>query len=977
MLLNAATGAASHVKQLAAYMQDIKERKPYVATKFQAYFYAYDSSDNTVSILTDTLRGLKEQGVEFSHSDIITDLFCIPQTRELMMKEIAWAKKDWAGADNSPCPLKGVRNCMLAYFRERLRRYILEEIVTTAPVKDLSRAAFIYFDGDVHQLPSINSMFTSIEKVTEKHKHPAGGELQRGVGAIFSNGREHNGPSESWYYDSFASVDKDGVFEVPSDRAPIARGVKWLRQQSGFGGLAVYNGLAYFDPVCSYSQHVNSGNITAYIKTDEYAEIDEVAGFPCEHTNLHLCIEHSGFTNFIYTNLKTYRTSWEWNKQYYGQLTGRTGWEVQFTNGREYIHDFILDVEGKGGALIPNNILFTNSYNPLSLPSWNLTDAQKVLRQTMLHTISTLPGHRVLFYDDQVCEKALKKFDSMFKAPHKLPAWTGAKLAKYFTEEKQGMLKGDMCRLIQLFEHGGLYFDIDVLPVVDLRKHIRTDATLVTIRSTNEVQGNDGLFQAFIGATPRHPAIGLALLKTLEYYEAKNANNRRKMESLTLWAKHNNIGGNLLARAVCEFAKISEGQMRKCLNTAAFAPHQDEVSGRPECRHQDPKCIHLWFGDVWLHVLNDTAGASGIPGGYAGPYSEAIARRFNNGVLNCTIGSVACQHTTQIFMESSLANTEQENVKTWGYDDEGLVVGRQGHLGPESAIPQCSYVAIDRHYEAILMYSRTYSADWKQFCLVAWAKLPASSLPVLRGSDIPKIIHIVGEWTKFTYEWWAAANPGYAVQRWTPPEIRFYTGTHMLYANQHVSSLIEYLPDCNIDALKTLTDDDIMRIFSIIILHKYGGILTTPKGDLQSNHPVFDPATSRDFSKLKQKSGKFHPVSMYTVKQVGQHSKFDEVLKKRCDNCPSVPGWVSSFDSWAQSVWTNPVSLVDGATCFGKKLSPEDLSSSKFVAVAAPAHHPALANATNTLAKSNCTTLPATAFQLMSDLLRHICGSST
>lgn len=962
MMLNAAQVAAGHVKKLAAYMKEVNTRSPDIPTRFQVYFYAYDSLDNTVSVLADTISDLKHQGIEFDHSDVITELFCIPQTTDLMMKEWAWPKKDWPGADNSPCPLTGVKTCKRAYFRERFRQYILEQLATTAPVQDLSQSAFVYFDG-VHQLPSSDSVFNAIEKVTASQAHAAGEQTRR-IGAIFSNGRAHDGPAQGFYYDSFASVDRNGIFEVPSHQNPIPRGIKWVSQRSGFGGFSVYNGLAYFNPVCSYSQHKNSGSITDYIKTDVYAVEDGVAGFPCEHTNLHLCIHHSGYQNFIYSDMKVQRTTWEWHKQHYiknttGKVAEYLRWSNQFTNGRNYLREFIMQVDGKGGALIPNNILFTHTFNPLSLGKNQFTNEQKILRQTMLQTISTLPGHRVLFYSTRDCEKALLRFDAMFEGPHKLPERTGYRLAEYFKREaavrnqKQGKdavyatLKSDTCSLIQLFEHGGLYFNVDVLPVVNLRKHIRSDATLVTIRSTSELQDNDGLFHGFLAAAPRHPAIGLALLKTLEYYDARAAKNYRKMEELTLWAKHANIGGNILARAVCEFANVPNDKMQNCLHVGAFAGYENEIRRDAGSGLQDPG----WSGDVWLHTL---------PGGY----NEAIAKRFNNGTLNCTIGETVCQHNTQVFLESSKANIDREKSITWGHDNEDIIVGRQGYLGSEKMVPPCSYVAVDRHYDSILLHSHTFSADWSQFCLAAWAILPPNSLPVLKGSAIPKIIHIVGGWTKFTYEWWSAVNPGFAVQRWTPPETRFFTGTQQ---NTQGGSLLEYLPDCEPEVLQSLTDDDVMRIFSMAVMHKYGGVLTHPVGDLRGSIPIFDAST---FQSSSDSNSPLHPAvngTMVLTKRRKPGPKTEEFLKLRCADCPDLPDHVYSVDAWASSgTWP------DGAFCLVEQGNP----SMNFVAIAAPARHPVFENAARALTKSSCAALSSTALQQMSELISVACGQA-
>merc|ERR1712137_1370067 len=83
--------------------------------------------------------------------------------------------------------------------------------------------------------------------------------------------------------------------------------------------------------------------------------------------------------------------------------------------------------------------------------------------------------------------------------------------------EKLGMYKSDVCRLAQLFLNGGYYFDNDVEPFDDVRGLLNCNVGLTSVIS---LQYNN-VFQAFLGSTPGHPLIELALNMTFEYYAGR------------------------------------------------------------------------------------------------------------------------------------------------------------------------------------------------------------------------------------------------------------------------------------------------------------------------------------------------------------------------------------------------------------------------------------------------------------------------
>jgi len=78
----------------------------------------------------------------------------------------------------------------------------------------------------------------------------------------------------------------------------------------------------------------------------------------------------------------------------------------------------------------------------------------------------------------------------------------------------EGKYRADICRGIALWEHGGLYLDVDLLSRESASQWLKPWATFVTAREPlapkGEVRTEDfegGFFQAVMGAHPRHPIV--------------------------------------------------------------------------------------------------------------------------------------------------------------------------------------------------------------------------------------------------------------------------------------------------------------------------------------------------------------------------------------------------------------------------------------------------------------------------------------
>jgi len=408
----------------------------------------------------------------------------------------------------------------------------------------------------------------------------------------------------------------------------------------------------------------------------------------------------------------------------------------------EFSYTTYVDPTGRSHA-IPAHILLTHKYDLRLLPDNQLTESDYLLKKTVERTVASMPDHQVIFYDDQRCEAALRD--------------VSPKLALHFKQEKVGMLKADMCRLAQLFWHGGMYFDADLVPLVKLREYIKPETTFTSVRSTGEIENNEGLFQAFLGATPRHPLIKAALRATVAYYEAVGRGDHSTAMRLTGGFEHGNIGTSILMTVFTNFSGLTPttGVLSTAMNISQTTRHSKE-------------------------------------------------------------------HVSQMFLESSLSRYD----KTWKLPLDGAVLGHDDK-GDRGFPPHCEYSIGDRDTKTVIFMSRMF-ANVPHFlpCLVAWEVFPdlykQNKLPALRLSHIPRIIQMVGDTeVNGDYEDWLGGNPKFGVKMWTPVEVDLFLADML---NAPLSPVSSSLPLTNL--IKPLR----IKLFSIAILKKYGGVMLYPAG---------------------------------------------------------------------------------------------------------------------------------------------------
>lgn len=152
---------------------------------------------------------------------------------------------------------------------------------------------------------------------------------------------------------------------------------------------------------------------------------------------------------------------------------------------------------------IPEHIFLNYKVNLLKGPS-GYPRFQKVIKN-IDHTLKAHSNMEVTFFDDADCYAAIKTTHSR-------------ELADFYKKETFGAYKSDLCRLAQLAERGGYYFDndIEVIQDNDIRNFIPAEAAFVSVQTTDTE-----IFQAVLAAAPNHPVIMRAMNLTFEHYMKK------------------------------------------------------------------------------------------------------------------------------------------------------------------------------------------------------------------------------------------------------------------------------------------------------------------------------------------------------------------------------------------------------------------------------------------------------------------------
>lgn len=287
---------------------------------------------------------------------------------------------------------------------------------------------------------------------------------------------------------------------------------------------------------------------------------------------------------------------------------------------------------------IPDNILFNYKYDVLQSQSNDPEDRR--MRRNVEHTVSLFRGSghdpHIIFWDDTQCRTMLGSIR--------------AELAVRFDGEPDGRLRSDMCRLAQLYKHGGYYFDLDIVPRFDVRSILAPGTTFATCLTNDWIDFNpDGFFQAFLAATPEHPVILRAMLLHLEWYQSVDEHDLPSIMHVTNGRKKANVGTVLLRDAWIKWAGVKD-------------PRQQAVF-----RHQLP--------------------ADGSLRGRAANAGTAAAAATSAGVV----------HTSHFFHEKHRKQLSEDYRRK---DDIDLT-WKSAYIDT-----LCDYVVVDPAAKRVVMYSR-------------------------------------------------------------------------------------------------------------------------------------------------------------------------------------------------------------------------------------------------------------------------------
>ncbi|EED95055.1 predicted protein [Thalassiosira pseudonana CCMP1335] len=148
-----------------------------------------------------------------------------------------------------------------------------------------------------------------------------------------------------------------------------------------------------------------------------------------------------------------------------------------------------------GVLRIPSNILINSKEGHEREPDF--------IQSNIQNNLNFFPGWNLISDDDTSCLQKLKQVD----------VYNTSEIETWFTSKAIGVYKSDVCRMAQLYLHGGIYLDNDLeLMSPAILEDLESGFDVVSAISLTKKE----IFQAILGAPPGHPLIHRAMELSVE-----------------------------------------------------------------------------------------------------------------------------------------------------------------------------------------------------------------------------------------------------------------------------------------------------------------------------------------------------------------------------------------------------------------------------------------------------------------------------
>ena len=134
---------------------------------------------------------------------------------------------------------------------------------------------------------------------------------------------------------------------------------------------------------------------------------------------------------------------------------------------------------------IPPNVLINSKSG--------LDKEPEIIQQNVMRNLAFFPGWKLISDDDSSCLQKMKYIKEFSDSSSNMAFW-------FISDQTLGMLKSDICRLAQLYLHGGVYLDNDLELTSSLMEDLLTGVEILSALELNRKP--PGIFQAILGSPP-------------------------------------------------------------------------------------------------------------------------------------------------------------------------------------------------------------------------------------------------------------------------------------------------------------------------------------------------------------------------------------------------------------------------------------------------------------------------------------------